>query len=78
MTRVRDEFIIKSVGENIRQIRISKSLSQEEVAYEADIPVNQIGRIERGEINPTISTLYVISKALSTSLASLVTVVEQP
>ena len=78
MTRVRDEFIIKSVGENIRQIRISKSLSQEEVAYEADISVNQIGRIERGEINPTISTLYVISKALSTSLASLVTVVEQP
>lgn len=78
MTRVRDEFIIKSVGENIRQIRISKSLSQEEVAYEADIPVNQIGRIERGEINPTISTLYVISKALNTSLASIVTVVEQP
>jgi transcriptional regulator with XRE-family HTH domain len=78
VTKVRDEFIIKSVGENIRQIRISKSLSQEEVAYEADIPVNQIGRIERGEINPTISTLYVISKALNTSLASLVTIVDQP
>ena len=78
MTKVRDEFIIKSVGENIRQIRISKSLSQEEVAYAADIPINQIGRIERGEINPTISTLYVISKALNTSLASIVTVVEQP
>lgn len=77
MTKVRNEFIIKVVGENIRQIRISKSLSQEEVAYTADIPVNQIGRIERGEINPTISTLYVIADALDTPLASLISVEEQ-
>jgi transcriptional regulator with XRE-family HTH domain len=78
VTKVRNEHIIKAVGENIRQLRISMGLSQEEIAYSADIPVNQIGRIERGEINATISTLFVIAKALNTPLTSLVSVEDQP
>ncbi|MBR0571924.1 helix-turn-helix transcriptional regulator [Microvirga sp. STS03] len=65
------------MGENIRLLRLSKGLSQEEIAYAADIPINQIGRIERGEINATVSTLYVISKALDVPLTSLVSVEEQ-
>lgn len=76
MTKVRNERIIKSVGERVRQIRIAKGLSQEEVANNADIPINQIGRIERGEINPTISTLHAIAEALNTTLALLVSVEE--
>jgi transcriptional regulator with XRE-family HTH domain len=74
VTKVRNEHIIKAVGENIRLLRLSKGLSQEEIAYAADIPINQIGRIERGEINATVSTLYVISKALDVPLTSLVSV----
>ena len=45
--------------------------TQEELANEADIPLSQVGRIERGENNPTISTLYVISKALKIDLKEL-------
>jgi len=32
--------------------------------YELYVCLSQIGRIERGEINATISTIYVIAKAL--------------
>jgi transcriptional regulator with XRE-family HTH domain len=30
----------------------------------ADIPISQVGRIERGEVNATVSTLAVLAKAL--------------
>ena len=39
-------------------------MSQEDLAYDADIPISQIGRIERGEVNTTASTMYAIAKAL--------------
>ena len=47
-------------------------MSQEELANEADVPLSQIGRIERGETNPTISTLYVIAQALQLTLKDIV------
>ena len=47
-------------------------MSQETLANEADVPLSQIGRIERGENNPTISTLYVIAQALDNELRELI------
>ncbi|MBC8767367.1 helix-turn-helix transcriptional regulator [Arenibacter sp. BSSL-BM3] len=49
----------------IRSLREEKGLSQFQLATEADIPKNQIGRIERAEINTTILTLSNIAKALN-------------
>jgi transcriptional regulator with XRE-family HTH domain len=46
-------------------------LSQEGLAIEADVPISQIGRIERGEINPTLSTLYSLASALKIPLPEL-------
>lgn len=55
---------IKLVGKKIRQKRIEQKLSQEILSFVADIPRNQIGRIERGEISTSISTIFKICKAL--------------
>lgn len=63
--------IIKSVGEKIRQKRIELNLSQETLCYDANIPRNQVGRIERGEISTTITTLYKICKALKIEIKDL-------
>ena len=41
--------LIKIVGEKIRLRRLELNLSQEILSYDANIPRNQIGRIERGE-----------------------------
>ena len=68
---VRNIRLTKALGERIRELRIKKGLSQEDLANEADIPLSQIGRIERGENNPTISTLFVIAKALEIPLKNL-------
>lgn len=63
--------LIKSVGEKIRMRRLEINLSQEILSYDANIPRNQIGRIERGEISTTISTLYKICKALKIEIRDL-------
>ncbi|WP_353850929.1 helix-turn-helix transcriptional regulator [Flavobacterium sp.] len=62
---------IKKFGENLKQIRLNKNLSQEVLAFTADIPISQIGRIERGEINTTISTVKVLAEALDISVKEL-------
>ena len=69
---VRNYDLVKAVGDKVREIRLSKNISQEELSYDSDLPLSQIGRIERGENNPTISSLYAIAKALDTDLKSLV------
>jgi transcriptional regulator with XRE-family HTH domain len=68
---VKNKKLIKAVGERIRQLRLELAISQEELANEADVPLSQIGRIERGETNPTVSTLYVIAEALKIDLKTL-------
>ena len=62
---------MKRFGENLRDIRTNQKMSQEVLAYTSDIPISQVGRIERGEINTTISTVKVLAKALNISVKSL-------
>jgi len=69
---VKNKPLVKAVGKRIRELREAKRYSQEDLANEADIPLSQVGRIERGEINPTISSLFAISEALQTELKNLV------
>ncbi len=64
VNNVKDINYIKSFGDNLRKTRMSKNITQEILAYMSDIPISQIGRIERGEINTTISTVKVIALAL--------------
>lgn len=63
--------LIQSVGEKIRNRRLEINLSQETLCYDANIPRNQVGRIERGEINTTIITLHKICKALKIDIREL-------
>jgi transcriptional regulator with XRE-family HTH domain len=57
------EFLVR-VGENFRKLRLEKGISQQELSYITEISRNQIGRLERGEINCGLSTLYELSLGL--------------
>jgi transcriptional regulator with XRE-family HTH domain len=63
---------IKNVGKKLREKRLSKNLSQVMLANDANIPESQIGRIERGEINTTIGTLFKICTALGIDFKELI------
>ncbi|WP_073408420.1 helix-turn-helix domain-containing protein [Flavobacterium johnsoniae] len=62
-----EKIFIQSVGEKLKEIRLSKNLSQENLSLESDVPRNVIGRIERGETNAKIVTLHKICNALKIS-----------
>ena len=64
-------MIITTFGKRVKELRISKNLSQEKLGHRVELSFNQIGRIERGEINTSISTQYSISVALEISFAEL-------
>jgi transcriptional regulator with XRE-family HTH domain len=65
VNNVKNIDYIKMFGNNLQKIRLSKKITQETLAYASDIPISQVGRIERGEINTTISTVKALSKALN-------------
>ena len=65
MKYLRNEVGIKRFGKRVRQIRIAKNISQENLAYEAEIEYSQVSRIERGIINTSISQVFAIAKALN-------------
>lgn len=73
MINVKDQEFIKAFGEQVKLLRNKKGLSQEDLAFKFDpqISTNQVGRIERGEINTSISTAKVIAKSLEVSLSEL-------
>lgn len=60
------------VGENLKKIRKLKNLSLDQTAKLTSVSKAMLGQIERGESNPTISTLWKISTGLKTSLSSLI------
>ncbi len=67
----RHEPGIKAFGEHLRQLRKEKGLSQEDLAFAADIELSQISRIERGIINTSISQVFQIAEALGVPSAAL-------
>lgn len=54
----------KNVGERIRFYRLQKGLSQEQLAFKAEINPSYIGQIELGKKSTTIKTLDKIVNAL--------------
>lgn len=57
-----------SVYENIRKIRELKNLTREFVAAELKMSPSGYGKIERGDVDLTVSKLIEISKVLEVSI----------
>lgn len=61
------------IGEKIKMLRIKKNMTQNELAIECDFEKASMSRIESGQSNPTIRTLYKICVALDIHIAELFT-----
>ena len=59
--------IRKQVGLNVRRLREARGLSQEELAFQAELHRTYISGVERGVRNPTITVLAKIAQALKVS-----------
>jgi transcriptional regulator with XRE-family HTH domain len=68
---INEKIFIKNFGKKLREIRIGKNISQEVLANDANIPINQIGRIERAEISTSLTSIYKIAQALEIPIKDL-------
>ncbi|MCB0668427.1 MAG: helix-turn-helix transcriptional regulator [Saprospiraceae bacterium] len=71
MINIKDQEFLDQLAERLRTIRKEKGMSQEDLAYKSNLALSQIGRIERGETNPTICTLKVLADGLEVTLSEL-------
>ena len=67
-----DKKFLQIIGNNLRKIRIDKTISQQELADNSNIAKSTVQRIENGTLNPTILMLKNISEALGTSVEDLI------
>ncbi|MFS8048040.1 helix-turn-helix domain-containing protein [Rhizobium sp. BR 314] len=63
----------QTIGWNLRRLRVIKGLSQERLAFEAEIDRSYVGRVERGTENVTVATLEAFAKVLSVNVSELFT-----
>jgi len=60
---------LKELGNQIRELRKSKGLSQEQLALQAEVDRSYVGGIERGERNVSFLTLVKIAACLGCDVA---------
>ncbi len=63
--------ICRVLGDNVKALRLSHGLSQEELAFRAGLDRTYISQIERGISNPSVRILMGISLILGVELAEL-------
>lgn len=71
MISPKNKIFLLKLGEHIRTIRVSKKITQEQLANEIGAEISQISRIERGIISTSISNLHNISRVLDIPLKEL-------
>jgi len=67
------DSILQKFGARVRYFRKLKDISQEELAYRANLHRTYIGMVERAEKNITLMNIEKIAKALEVDLNALVT-----
>ncbi|BFJ00057.1 MULTISPECIES: helix-turn-helix domain-containing protein [Priestia] len=68
------EEMIKKVGSELRKIRVQNHLTLDELAERTGVSKLTLGKIERGETNPTLGVMWKITTGLNIPLTKLVSV----
>ena len=58
-------------GQLVRKYRKERKMSQEQLALVCNMDRSYLGRIERGEVNPTLEKIYEVAKKLEVSARDL-------
>jgi DNA adenine methylase len=66
-----DKMILNTFGDRIKYLREKQNVSQSKLAQVTGIVREQISRIENGQINPTLETVFKLSEAFNISMSEL-------
>lgn len=64
-------------GKVLRELRTKHALTQEKLAFEADLQRNYISLIERGINQPTVTTIFKLAGALKLQPSAMIQMVEK-
>lgn len=65
------EQMSRNIGYQLKKIRMQRSLSLDDVAKATNVSKAQLAQIEKGESNPTVSTIWKIASGMRISFSSL-------
>ncbi|OFY94679.1 MAG: transcriptional regulator [Bacteroidetes bacterium RIFCSPLOWO2_12_FULL_31_6] len=63
-TLIFDKKGVEVFSKKFKELRKKSGFTQMQLAFESGVSLSQIARIETGRINPTISTIFVIARAM--------------
>ena len=63
--------LLRKVGDRVREIRVRRGLSQEELAHRAGLDRSYMSGIERGVRNATVLKLQSVARALKVPVREL-------
>ncbi|AWK04535.1 XRE family transcriptional regulator [Flavobacterium crocinum] len=66
-----NDTIQQKVGKRIQEIRIQKNLSQQDLASKCNFEKSNMSRLEKGNVNATLSTLEKVCNALQIDFTEL-------
>lgn len=71
LSRHRKNRALVALGAVIREKRLAVGLSQEQLAFIAELDRSYLGQIERGDSNVTVLNLKQLAEALGTSIEEI-------
>jgi transcriptional regulator with XRE-family HTH domain len=66
------EDVVKALGYAVRELRVARDMSQEDLAFRTGVHRNYIGGIERGERRPTIPMIVKLAAGLDVRFSELI------
>ncbi|MBW8331127.1 MAG: helix-turn-helix domain-containing protein [Prolixibacteraceae bacterium] len=70
-------MVIEVFGKVLRELRVANNISQEKLAEYCDLDRTYISLLERGQRQPTVTTIFKLAKALKLSPSALIEKVEK-
>jgi transcriptional regulator with XRE-family HTH domain len=69
---------LRALGKRIQEIRKDQNFTQERLAERCGLTLNYIGKVERGEAQPTLEALLSIANSLKSNLSNLFFYLDRP
>jgi transcriptional regulator with XRE-family HTH domain len=66
-----------ALGRSVREWRVRRQLSQEQLGKAAGLHRNYVGAVERGEINPTMQVMLKLARGLALPTSEIVLLAEE-
>ena len=69
--------VIQAFGKALREVRNEKGLTQEQLGFEADLQRIYVSKLELGQQQPSLTTIFKLANGLSCSATELIRYTEE-